>query len=75
MLYGQVVIQNMLSVQHCFDALCNIPADIQTTKEKELRKELVKWIISQRMILVQNWQNIGQTRIPFGIMDYHKNNR
>lgn len=48
MLYGQVVIQNMLSVQHCFDALCNIPADIQTTKEKELRKELVKWIISQK---------------------------
>lgn len=40
--------KNMLSVQHCFDALCNIPADIQTTKEKELRKELVKWIISQK---------------------------
>lgn len=40
--------KNMLSVQHCFDALCNIPADIQTTKEKELRKELVKWIINQK---------------------------
>lgn len=40
--------KNMLSVQHCFDALCNITADIQTTKEKELRKELVKWIISQK---------------------------
>lgn len=40
--------KNMLSVQHCFDALCNIPAAIQTTKEKELRKELVKWIISQK---------------------------
>lgn len=40
--------KKMLSVQHCFDALCNIPADIQTTKEKELRKELVKWIISQK---------------------------
>lgn len=40
--------KNMLSVQHCFDALCNIPTDIQTTKEKELRKELVKWIIYQK---------------------------
>ena len=40
--------KKMLSVQHYFDALCNIPADIQTTKEKELRKELVKWIISQK---------------------------
>lgn len=40
--------KNMLSVQHCFDALCNIPIDIQTTKEKELRKELVKWIICQK---------------------------
>ena len=40
--------KNMLSVQHCFNALCNIPTDIQTTKEKELRKELVKWIICQK---------------------------
>ncbi len=40
--------KKMLSVQHCFDALCNIPIDIQTTKEKELRKELVKWIICQK---------------------------
>ena len=40
--------KNMLSVQHCFNALCNIPTNIQTTKEKELRKELVKWIICQK---------------------------
>ena len=40
--------KTMLSVRHCFDALCNIPIDIQTTKEKELRKELVKWIICQK---------------------------
>lgn len=40
--------KKMLSVQHCFDALCNIPTDIQPTKEKELRKELVKWIVSQK---------------------------
>lgn len=40
--------KKMLTVEHCFNALCNIPADIQTTKEKELRKELVKWIICQK---------------------------
>mgnify|MGYP004521923719 CR=1 FL=1 len=40
--------KNMLSVQHCFNALCNISTDIQTTKEKELRKELVMWIICQK---------------------------
>lgn len=50
--------KNMLSVQHCFDALCNIPADIQTTKEKELRKELVKWIISQK-------DNIGTKLVEY----------
>lgn len=40
--------RKMLSVEHCFEALCNIPTDIQATKEKELRKELVKWIICQK---------------------------
>ena len=40
--------KKMLSVEHCFEALCNIPTDIHTTKEKELRKELVKWIICQK---------------------------
>ncbi len=40
--------KSMLGVQHCFDALCNIPSDMQTSKEKELRKELVKWIVAQK---------------------------
>lgn len=40
--------KSMLGVQHCFDALCNIPSGMQPTKEKELRKELVKWILNQK---------------------------
>lgn len=40
--------KKMLSVKHCFEALCNIPTDLQATKEKELRKELVKWIVCQK---------------------------
>lgn len=44
----KLAFKKMLDVQHCFDALCNIPADIQPSKEKELRKELVKWIVCQK---------------------------
>ena len=44
----KLAFKKMLDVQHCFDALCNIPADLQPSKEKELRKELVKWILCQK---------------------------
>lgn len=40
--------KEMLTVGHCFEALSNIPSDIKPSKEKELRKELVKWIVSQK---------------------------
>lgn len=43
--------KSMLGVQHCFDALCNIPSDMQSAKEKELRKELVKWIVCQKSVV------------------------
>lgn len=42
--------KTMLDVQHCFEALCNIPSDMQSSKEKELRKELVKWIVCQKNV-------------------------
>lgn len=35
-----------LIAQHCFEALCNIPTDMEPAKEQELRKILVKWIKS-----------------------------
>lgn len=40
--------KKMLSVEHCFETLCNIPSAIKSSKEKELRKELVKWIVCQK---------------------------
>lgn len=40
--------KEMLSVGHCFEALCNISSGIKPSKEKELRKELVKWIVCQK---------------------------
>ena len=40
--------KEMLTVGHCFEALSNIPSDIKPSKEKELRKELVKWIVCQK---------------------------
>lgn len=40
--------KEMLSVGHCFEALCNISSDIKPSKEKELRKELVKWLVCQK---------------------------
>ena len=39
--------KKMLNVKHCFEALCNIPSDT-ILKEKELRKELIRWIVCQK---------------------------
>lgn len=39
--------KKMLNVKHCFEALCNIPSDTKL-KEKELRKELIRWIVCQK---------------------------
>lgn len=47
-LMDKLPFKEMLSVGHCFEALCNISSDIKPSKEKELRKELVKWIVCQK---------------------------
>ena len=58
----KLAFKKILSLEHCFEALCNIPSDIKLSKEKELRKELVKWIVFQK-------NTVGDS-----LMEYRANN-
>lgn len=58
----KLAFKKILSLEHCFEALCNIPSDIKLSKEKELRKELVKWIVYQK-------NTVGDS-----LMEYRANN-
>ena len=58
----KLAFKKILSLEHCFEALCNIPSDIKLSKEKELRNELVKWIVCQK-------NTVGDS-----LMEYRANN-